>query len=361
MVFNGFMRNDEIEVVASAEVSAVLRDLGRTEDLAFSPAQRRLAVAGYGEDKLVVFEVEIDTSRRSKRVVLTDCTQVTSPAFAAPHGLSFLDEDTLIVANRNGGMPILRLPPSGRAGGRVHIEPAATSPAAGLRGLHSPGSVTTLALGDGRYEVLVCNNSAHQVTRHMVRDAGVFEITQDAVWLTKPLDIPDGVAVSTDRRWVAVSSHNTHSVLIFENTPDGDPSPAPAGVLHDVGYPHGLRFTADDEHLVVADSGAPHVNVFKRGNGDWSGVREPIGSFRVMDQRTYAQGRTNPEEGGPKGIDIHAHTNVLATTCETRGLAFFDMSAVLRPGHLFMDWLGGGVRWRMEVLKSRLQGRALRS
>ena len=48
-----------------------------------------------------------------------------------------------------------------------------------------------------------------------------------------------------------------------------------------------------------------------------------------MSDETYLRGRKNPEEGGPKGLDIDAGMRVLATTCEEQALAFFDLRAVL--------------------------------
>ena len=44
-----------------------------------------------------------------------------------------------------------------------------------------------------------------------------------------------------------------------------------------------------------------------------------------MDDATFLRGRYNPEEGGPKGIDVDRDMSVLATTCEHQPLAFFDL------------------------------------
>jgi hypothetical protein len=52
-----------LDFTATDAVKGAIRDLGRTEDVKFSPNNRRLAVAGYFRDKLVVFDVDIDASR----------------------------------------------------------------------------------------------------------------------------------------------------------------------------------------------------------------------------------------------------------------------------------------------------------
>jgi hypothetical protein len=48
-----------------------------------------------------------------------------------------------------------------------------------------------------------------------------------------------------------------------------------------------------------------------------------------MDESLFVRGRHNPEEGGPKGLDIDAGSNVLVVTSECQPLAFFDVAALL--------------------------------
>ena len=94
-------------------------------------------------------------------------------------------------------------------------------------------------------------------------------------------------------------------------------------------YPHGLRFTEDGRHLVVADAGAPCIHVFAARGGDWSGVHDPIATLEVMDDETFQRGRYNPQEGGPKGLDIDRTSRLLAVTSEHQPLALFDARQVL--------------------------------
>jgi hypothetical protein len=49
-----------IEVSASPNVKAVLARLGRTEDVTFSPSGRRLAVAGFGHNTVLILDVALD-------------------------------------------------------------------------------------------------------------------------------------------------------------------------------------------------------------------------------------------------------------------------------------------------------------
>jgi len=56
---------------------------------------------------------------------------------------------------------------------------------------------------------------------------------------------------------------------------------------------------------------------------EWRGVRHPLAQM-------FERGRRNPEEGGPKGLDIDARSNVLVVTSECQPLAFFDVPALLQ-------------------------------
>ena len=77
--------------------------------------------------------------------------------------------------------------------------------------------------------------------------------------------MPDGVAVNRDNRWIAVSNHGGHSVLLFENSPQLNLNSRTDGVLAGVACPHGVRFTPDDNFVLVADAGAPYVHVYCEG------------------------------------------------------------------------------------------------
>jgi glycosyltransferase involved in cell wall biosynthesis len=322
--------SSRIEVIASEGVHTVLAGLGRTEDVKFSPGHRRIAVAGFAKNKIVVLDVDISASRTRKQVILTDFMEITSPGLHAPHGVFFIDEETLVVANRGGGISILKLPVRGEELRSLMI-PSLEAPGIN-QWVYSPGSVSVFRIGQDLYAALVCNNYAHYVSRHILNTAGGhLRVESNEVLLSRGLDIPDGVAVNRDGRWIAISNHNTHSVLLFfANTPQLNQQSEPDGILRNVDCPHGLRFTADDEFLLVADAGSPHVHVYAKDGDSWRGVRDPVTSFQVMDTGTFLRGRYNPQEGGPKGIDIDTGMNVLVTTSEHQALAFFDLPGILQ-------------------------------
>jgi len=52
-------------------------------------------------------------------------------------------------------------------------------------------------------------------------------------------------------------------------------------------------------------------------------------SFRVMSEEVFRKGRGNPQEGGPKGIEISEDLNLLLVTSDYQPLPFFDLRQAL--------------------------------
>ena len=95
--------------------------------------------------------------------------------------------------------------------------------------------------------------------------------------------------------------------------------------------PHGLRFSNDDLHVLVADAASPVIYVY-HSNAGWDGDHDATRSVVVLDDETFLRGRHNKEEGGPKGIDIDRSGHVVAVTCEERPLAFYPLCAITGVG-----------------------------
>jgi hypothetical protein len=303
--------------------------MGRTEDVRISPSGRRVAFACYARNEIAVVGVEIDRGAESVKIAVTDAAFYGSPTMREPHGLDFVDEDVLVVANRGGVLDVLRLP-----------QVSTDSSAAGIASITckhgATGSVAVCATTTGDHDVLAVHNWANAVSRYRLTHGG--SLDRGDVIAHRWLDLPDGIAMSTDGRWLAVSNHNTHDVLVFEAATlhrDADP----VGVLRGVSYPHGIRFAHGDRVLLVADAGAPYVDVFARAGDSWAVASYPTTSIRVMDDQTFASGHRDPQEGGPKGLDVDPNRNVLVVTSEHAPVAFFDLDQAIgsagarSPGH----------------------------
>jgi len=323
-------RDIRIVYDAPESIRAALERIGRTEDLQFSPNNRRLALAAFDRNSIAVIDVDIGVDRDDLKVALTALSELSSPHLRGPHGVAFLDDETIIVTSRYAGVTVFALPTSHGSNGAGELVPLGLRPSCGLELLSEPSALTIATDALGGTEVLICNNSGHTVTRHeLCRDP--LGAMGSEVLVHRWLDLPDGIAVSADNQWIAVSNHNAHVVMLYERAPslhnDSDPDCILLGTIH----PHGLRFSADGRQLFVADANTPYVHVYASESDRWQGVQHPAASLRVLDEDVFKPAllRYGVGMAGPKGIDIHQRGQLLATTSTREQLAFFDISAIL--------------------------------
>lgn len=309
-------------------VEAALVAIGRTEDLRFSPDNHLLALAGHSKNRCLLLRVDIGHEDGDVVLSASDFLEITSDTFHYPHGLTFIDDQTLAVANRGGGVSILRLPTGEPGGGVRRAETLWHFPGGRFRWMRSPGSVAVRRDADGLLELLICNNYSHRVT-HVAIDPSRWRTVRKGVLLRKGLSVPDGIVLTHDERWIAVSSHFTHDVKVFAAEGAG-PDAEAAGVLAGAGYPHGLQFTLDDRYAFVADAGSPVIRIYERGDS-WAGEHHPLRSVEVLDEETFMRGRHNPEEGGPKGIAMDRSGELLAITNEEQSLAVYTVRSLTNP------------------------------
>ena len=335
--------HSRLEYEAPPEIHQALADLGRTEDLRFSPSNRRLALASFDKNRILVLDVQIVPAGDTHKVLIEDYLAFSSKSMSSPHGVSFIDENTVIVANRGGSVSIFTLPPTSTGQREFNLAPSRTIRRSLFRRWFSPGAVDLYKSDADTYKVFVCNNYAHVVTSYSLKPDKRFRVGYKGVLLKRGLAKPDGIGISSDRKWIAVSNSWNGTVRIYENIPGLNRKSDATGILRGMVDPHGLRFTADGRHLLVADGAAPYVHVFESDDGDWGINRDPVSSARVLDNEIFQRGSHNPKDGGPKGIDTDGDSRLLATTCEHQVLAFFDLKALLSNGSA-ISWRGWNSR-----------------
>jgi hypothetical protein len=201
-------------------------------------------------------------------------------------------------------------------------------PGPGFEFSNAPGSLR-VAGGAHDVEVLVANNSGDTITAHTV-DRDPIAVTSSNVLLSRGLDYPDGLAVSADGEWIAVSNRAAHIVMLYQRSSSLDEDSEPGCILRGVSYPHGICFSPDGRHLFVAGTGRPYVHVFARDGQMWRGVQYPAVSVRVMQEDVFRQHpRFDQGDAGSKGIDLDRDGHVLAVTSAYQPLAFFEVAAIL--------------------------------
>lgn len=315
-----------IDYLPSLAVRDALSALGRTEDIRFSPDNSLAALAGYGRNTCLVLTMKIGRSEGGPAIVLEDFIEIHSPAIVDPHGFDFIGNDRLVIANRTGAVTVFNLPHGPFRGQTVTLKPERSISRIGLfHKLRTPGSVAVVPRSEKAFDILVCNTFAKRVSTHRIKPGGLPLFTNGRVVAENGLDVPDGIAVSPDKRFMAVSNHNNHCVSIFDLTAPTGPSAKITGTLTGPTYPHGLRFSPDGRSLYVADAGAPLVHKFDAPEGNWSIDAMPSKSVRVLSEQVFLAGRHNEQEGGPKGLDLDSGGSIMAITCEEQPLAFFSV------------------------------------
>jgi hypothetical protein len=311
---------------ASRPVLAALARIGRTEDVQISPDGTRLALPGFLTDRLLVVDLAIDQRGGRPGVTLSDCVEIESADFHAPHGISWLDDETAAIGNREGNLLVLSLP-KGRPASEARV---ICEIGAGDRHLiNTPGSLLAAPVGMGLIELLVCNNYVNYVSRHLIDRRAGHAVLASEILLADGIEVPDNVALSPSRRWIAISNHDRETVLLYRYDERLNPASRPEAVLTGAHSPHGLHFVGDDGLLMVADAGAPYVHFFASVDGEWDGEYAPIASIRVLSDATFQRGNFNPTEGGPKGLDLTADRRLMVVTCAEQTLAFFDLAPLL--------------------------------
>lgn len=312
----------QIDIRADDSVNTAIAAIGRTEDVHFSPSNTRLAVAGYHTNSILVLSLRAAPTG----IQIDSALTVKCPDFASPHGVFWLSDTRLTVANRDGEPTIVDVP-------QLPNEPVLeVSPVLVVSSnvIRVPGSITAYRPAEGLLELLVCNNSGNYLSRHLLRESpGEFAVISSDIVAQAGLSIPDGVACDPTQTWAAASNHLDHSVNIYRMADFGR-SDRPTAVLRGMAYAHGLRFAAGGQVLFVADAGQPFIHVYRRPGDEWVGEVEPVDSIRAVDQDVFMRGRENEQEGGPKGIDLTADGKVLVASCHQQPLAFFDVGALMQ-------------------------------
>lgn len=319
-----------LPIEAPPEVREVMGWIGRTEDIRFSPNNRRLALNDFLEQRIYVFAVRLDFLAPRPRITATGCAILSSKDLQYPHGLCFLDDSHLVIANRKGDVSVLQLPGGGSEVLEYDLKPLYTISSKNFLGTttRSPGSVDCYKLGPHRYRLLVCNNYQHTVTSHRLDMGSSVRARNDGVFLERGLQIPDGISISPDRKWIAVSNHVWGEALIYRNNEDTNSQTGAAVALKGMVCPHGIRFSPDGNRLFVADAATPYLHFFETA-AQWDAEHGPPKSVHMMDDRAFYFGRYDSREGGIKGIDIDATGRILVTTCRHQALAFYEVGELL--------------------------------
>ncbi len=326
-------------------ISSVNTNLSyRTEDIRFSPSGRRLAVAST-DNCLLIYAV--DLTMRPIRIELE--MELRSLSLLVPHGVEFLSEDKLVVANRNGNLSFFQISPLSdwhnwhRC---LQIESIfeVQSPLFGLTDQKRMLRDRELFCGPGSVRFfnntlyVSCNYLNTVSTFFCQLDNEKLSVQEGIVIAHHGLEVIDGIALSQDGNLMALSDHDNHRVVIYRRTMNpsellGRPHFSIICSLTDIDmhYAHGLCFDRTGNALFVADAGGRYINVFKN-NGDWD-MDMLKSSVKIIGVDLEAFNKTQDSvnekfrilEGGEKGLDIDPSGRIMVTTCNNQTIRFFEI------------------------------------
>jgi len=314
---------------ASTAVRKALSEVGRTEDITLSPSGSLLAMAAFAKNKVYIFSISTGKLTRNISIEIIDYTVLASDRLNQPHGCTFLDDEHLFVCSRMGDATIFRVPTPNHRMGELRDPPLLVIPGSGYltAKVKTPGSVVAFPVGTKRFRCLVCNDQWHFVTAHTVDINEHPKLINEGKLIEEALEIPDGIALSPDRRWIAISNHVSGEVLIYPNTRGLDKRTPPVARLGGIICPHGIDFD-NDGNIYVADASSPYLHLFERPSSGWRSITKPNLSVRLMDNDSFYAGRYSTREGGIKGIGIDRKSGLLLTTCKSEVIAFHDLSLI---------------------------------
>lgn len=317
------MDSERIPLTASPEILQVLSRIGRTEDVKLAPQNDFLAIADASNDRIIFVYFEVRENPQAA-IHISKTVILESAHLKYPHGIAFIDSETIVVANRLGDVAVFSVSASAEHA-EIYREPLVVLEESEQTQIQNPGSVDVYLLSGGDFRMLVCNNYLHTVTSHRLQIGKRVAITGHRVLARRKLIIPDGLTVSPDRRWLAVSNHVTGELMVYRNHVLLNRFTAPAAVLGGMVCPHGVRFSSDGKCLVVADAASAYLHRFEREGERWQSMARPTQSVQFLSESQFSEGRTNPEEGGVKGLDMSRDGSLLVTSCEAEPLVFYSM------------------------------------
>lgn len=305
------------EIISSSPlfvIEGAASKLNHPEGVSFSPTGEFIAVANARNNNILFYRViENDISKMTREPAFI---MKGRPAFSYPHDLSFSPdgEHLAIVSSYSNKITIHE---RDVISGFYKSEAIAVirGTKAGLWNVH------TVKYNQAGTLLAVCDVAKNTVAL-FPRLESHYDETPSQI-LSLPLSImdrPDGVAFSSDGSLLAVTSHATHSVLLFAQDQDNaeryDAVPCQILQGEETGFhfTHSLAFHPVDHTLVVSSAaGKKTVAVFNKLPGSpitYSLVPSQI--LEVYNPETYHLNMYEPEEGGVKGVAFSPSGKVLA-------------------------------------------------
>jgi hypothetical protein len=319
----------------------------RSEDVKFSPSGRRLAVVAT-DGCLLLYSVDLE----ARPIQVKAEAEFRSPSLIITHGVEFLSEDVLVVANRNANLVFFKIPPQSEWQEVTVIESIheVLSPLFGRSGVTRKLRERDLFCGPGSVRLLdgilfvTCNYMNTVSTFSVTLNEKGLSVQEGVVVAHEGLSVVDGVAISKDGSLMALSDHDHHRVAIYRRSGYNKNAtveeklqlrfePACSLLDIDMHFPHGLRFDDEGQVVYAVDAGGRYIQVFATEDNWQTDIHgSTVKTFGIdLDAFNKSQQAVPEEhrllEGGGKGLDIDPSGRILVVTCRNQSLRFFGIES----------------------------------
>lgn len=188
----------------------------------------------------------------------------------------------------------------------------------------------------------VCDLQGHKILLYRYQDDNYellpYQVIQDSI---ETLDRPDGVAFSSDGSLLVVTSHGTHSVLIYERLADTEehytstPVEMIKGVETCFCFTHSVSFHPLDDTLAVSSAGGRKTLALFTKTSQTAPYygSTPSQIIEVYNPETIHLQINANEEGGVKGISFSRDGEILGICASdiadpSRAILFFPIRTI---------------------------------
>jgi WD40 repeat protein len=280
--------------------SICVSKIGRVEGVSVSPNSKKVAYSSFDLNKILIFDIkESNNAIEIEKCVLVDCN------FDFPHDLAWIDNSTIVVANREGPAIVFAVPnQSGSVKPLLVINDEIISKSNSVAVLKNENSIKMFFCDKHKY-ISFCEIDKN------------FNIKSKGIYLEKHLKVPDGMAISPCKKLLAVTNALKNNVVICDLNNNNN-----IFELEGIDHPHSVDFLTDDI-IMVTGRNDPFVYCLDIKN------KFVKFKFKCLNDYEYSL-RHSDAEGGIKGICFCRSLNFLFLTCPNKPFMIFDVNILMK-------------------------------
>jgi WD40 repeat protein len=258
--------------------------IGRVEAVKTSPDGKKLAYASFDLNQIIIFNFKFI----ERSIIIDDCVFLECD-LCDPHDLAWIDNSTIVVANRSGPAVIFEVPQnSKKISPIIKIEDEMAN---------KTNAVTVCHTKKG-FNLFFCSVFNYVSCFFFNED---FIMQDKKIFFNKDLKVPDGIAIDNSKSKIAITSALNNKIIVCDlKNPDEN------FVELNSERPHGVDFIGDNI-LISTGGGDPYLNFWKIDKKT---------KFKVLAlSKKQFKLRGSDLEGGIKGLNFCNNSKIIFATC----------------------------------------------